>query len=253
MSVTRRTVVITTGILALAGMGTTVAFAATSGPIPDASGAIHSCYSNKPALQLRPFFITDGTKPCPVGYTTLSFNHTGPQGAKGDTGPAGAAGSPGPQGSPGPAGPSGPAGPAGPAGPSGLSHAYVGHADAVHFTNVGYTDIASVTVPSGNYVVLAKMVIQGGQPRTSFSCRLDMNGTIYDDTQVDEPELDQPNEAPFGSMPLSLQATVPVDAGTGTATITVDCNYGDSDFAATQPAPSHLELTAIAVGAISHG
>jgi len=102
MSVTRRAVLITAGVLALAGTGTAVAVAANSGPIPDASGTIHSCYSTKLALQLRPFFITDGSKPCPVGYAALPFNQTGPQGPQGV---------PGAPGSPGPAGPAGPAGP----------------------------------------------------------------------------------------------------------------------------------------------
>jgi hypothetical protein len=62
---------------------------------------------------------TNGTPKCLGHDTKITWNQTGPQGAKGDPGATGPAGPPGAKGDTGPAGPQGPAGDTGPAGPSG--------------------------------------------------------------------------------------------------------------------------------------
>jgi Collagen triple helix repeat (20 copies) len=86
-----------------------------------ASAQIRACYQpgKKPA-ELK--VLTSGKATCPKGYTTLTWNQTGPQGRpgpKGATGPAGPQGVAGPKGDTGPAGPQGVAGPKGDTGATG--------------------------------------------------------------------------------------------------------------------------------------
>ena len=100
--------------LALAGLGTTVAFAS----IPDSEGVIHGCYSAGGSLRVIDF----PSQQCLVTETPLSWNSegpAGPQGAQGLQGLAGADGEDGQDGAIGPQGPAGPEGPEGPEGPAG--------------------------------------------------------------------------------------------------------------------------------------
>jgi hypothetical protein len=94
---------VVSGIAAAACMGAGVSLAATGSAAPAAakSTTIHGCENTKThVLYVR------HAKSCGKGYTALSWNVTGPQGAKGATGPAG---------------PVGPTGPRGPAGANGTS------------------------------------------------------------------------------------------------------------------------------------
>ena len=107
----RRTAVVMAGIAAttLATGGAEAASAASGAPhIGITSGVIYACYSNT----TKTLTHTTKTAGCKTGFTELSWNAQGPQGAKGPqgaTGPQGAKGATGPQGAPGPQGPSGPA------------------------------------------------------------------------------------------------------------------------------------------------
>jgi hypothetical protein len=110
-------------VLALTCAGVAVA-AASGGPV--VNGVIQGCYDSGGNLKVQ----LAGQTSCDKGYTSLTWNQTGPQGATGLTGPAGAVGATGPQGPPGPTGDTGPAGPAGndgatgpqgPAGPAGAN------------------------------------------------------------------------------------------------------------------------------------
>jgi len=93
-----------------------VAYAA----IPDSSGVIHGCYTNKVGV-LRVIDPSAGQS-CTSLETPIQWSQKGP---KGEAGPAGPAGPKGDKGDPGPAGADGkdgapgPAGPQGPAGPPG--------------------------------------------------------------------------------------------------------------------------------------
>jgi hypothetical protein len=72
----------------------------------------------------------------------------GPQGPQGIQGPQGPVGAVGPQ------GPTGPTGATGPAGTSGFSHIYTATGGAT--LNNSQVTVATVTVPAGNYLVLAE-------------------------------------------------------------------------------------------------
>ena len=92
----RRTAVVMAGIAAtaLATGGAEAASAASGAPhIGITSGVIYACYSNT----TKTLTHTTKTAGCKTGFTELSWNAQGPQGAKG------------PQGATGPQGPSGPA------------------------------------------------------------------------------------------------------------------------------------------------
>jgi hypothetical protein len=78
--------------------------------IPD-NGVIHGCYDSGGSLKV---IDTSTVQTCPKGYTSLTWNQTGPQGNTGVSGPAG------PKGDTGAIGPQGPAGPQGPQGLQGV-------------------------------------------------------------------------------------------------------------------------------------
>ena len=102
----RRTAVVMAGVAAtaLATGGVEIANAASGAPhISLTSGVIYACYSNT----TKGLFQTTKTAGCKTGFTELSWNAKGPQGAQGPQGPQGAKGAQGatgPQGAPGPAG-----------------------------------------------------------------------------------------------------------------------------------------------------
>jgi hypothetical protein len=98
----------------------------------------------------------------------------GPQGPAGPQGPQGI---PGPTGPAGPQGPSGPIGPQGPAGPSGLSHAYTASTSIVNL-RTNDTEVASVTVPAGNYVIFGKATLTSqDSDKQNSNCKLSTGDT----------------------------------------------------------------------------
>ena len=104
----RRTAVIMAGVAAtaLATGGVEIANAAAGPPKITTTGTIYACYSNTS----KALFQTTKTAGCKTGFTELSWNAKGPQGARGPQGPQGAKGATGPQGAKGATGPQGPPG-----------------------------------------------------------------------------------------------------------------------------------------------
>jgi hypothetical protein len=97
---------------------------------------------------------------------------TGAQGLKGDTGATGSQGAQGNAGAAGAQGLKGDTGAMGAQGPAGSSHAYDNFQSSVAITT-SPTTVASVTLPSGNYALMAKVEVANGPVNnTSFSCQL---------------------------------------------------------------------------------
>jgi Collagen triple helix repeat (20 copies) len=132
--------------------------------IPSSNGVIRGCYQNNTgALRLVDDLSKCSSHPT-SGESPITWNQTGPQGLRGPQGPSGPIGPVGPRGVSGPEGPRGIAGlqgepgVEGPQGPAGeASDAFfhsTGSTDARPFGSIR-TNVASVTVPAGKYIVLA--------------------------------------------------------------------------------------------------
>ena len=116
----RRTAAVLAGVAAttLATGGAGTASAATSAShINLTSGVIYACYSNS----TKALSETTKTAGCKTGFTELSWNAKGPQGAKGAQGAAGPQGPVGPPGAKGAQGATGPVGPPGAKGAQGAT------------------------------------------------------------------------------------------------------------------------------------
>jgi hypothetical protein len=88
--------------------------------IPDASGTVHLCYTDKGDLRvIDPSSSKKDQSACKKDETALDVSQTGVQGPPGPAGPKGDTGATGPAGPKGDSGTTGAVGPAGPAGPSG--------------------------------------------------------------------------------------------------------------------------------------
>ena len=141
----RRAGVVMAGVTAAAlATGGTEAASAAGGPAPPVnitSGVIFACYSNT----TKALSETTKAKGCKTGFTELSWNAKGPQGAqgaKGATGPQGAKGATGPQGAKGAQGATGPQGAAGPPG-----------------AIADFTSDRSLIAPVGTSTVLASVTV----------------------------------------------------------------------------------------------
>jgi hypothetical protein len=122
----------------------------------------------------------------------------GPRGPAGPVGPAGAKGDPGPQGDPGPKGDTGTPGSPGPTGPS---DTYEGRNNSP-----GPVEVASATVPAGDYVIVAKALAENAAAANNglAQCILAAGGTTLDTARATVAA----NGSTFGS------------AHTGSATLT---------------------------------
>jgi hypothetical protein len=154
----RRTAAVAAGFAAtaLATGGSGIASAASNPPhINLTSGVIYACFSNT----TKALSETTKTKGCKTGFTELSWNAKGPQGAQGAAGPQGAKGAQGaagPQGAKGAQGAPGPQGPAGPQGAKGAQGApgpAAGNATGRFSSNPvffsGSAVVASIAPPQG--------------------------------------------------------------------------------------------------------
>jgi hypothetical protein len=149
----------------------------------------------------------------------------GPQGATGPAGPAGPAGPSGSTGPTGPAGPVGPSGPTGPAGPGGLSNAYSNNGPITNLLPGSVNNqvpVASVTVPTGTYIVMLSVYAQDQSPtsvgfNTSLQCLLLQDGTVIDFAYSD-----------FAQLNALLQMTLPSSAivTSAASTLSVTCGTG---------------------------
>jgi len=223
------------------------------------SSVIHGCYETK-----APHTLEHATRArCPKGYTAVSWNQAGPQGATGAagktgaTGPAGATGPQGPKGDTGPAGPAGDTGPAGPTGAAGAAGAQgpagpkgdTGAAGAAGAQGpagiaVGVTGLANGTNPisladgqvhqvmttgtiedAGTYYVTATVQLGLG-PNAELGCEIPDSNTSY--------FLVGPVSNTVSSQTLSVEGDISVSAG---GSIAVDCadvsgdGSGDDTFA----------------------
>jgi len=186
---------LTAGIVAIvAAAAATTAFAA----IPDAGGVIHGCYK-KTAPSQGSLRVVDTAKSeaCGNNETPLTWNQQGPQGpqgVKGDTGPQGPQGLKGDKGetgTQGATGPQGPQGEAGPPGPASLPATYIKRVGSAIVPNdqteVG-TDIATVSLPAGNFHVTLTSVANkstGGQPLEVVCSLWKSNTKLYTASAVD--------------------------------------------------------------------
>jgi hypothetical protein len=153
----------------------------------------------------------------------------GPQGPAGPQGPTGATGATGP------AGPTGPTGPQGPAGANGVGHAYVAGNSSVTLSGSDAV-VASVTVPSGTYLIFGKAALRNSDSSQRFAdCLLSSDSGMNDQTNVSLAAAG--NGGDWQS--VSVQATV-----SSVSKITMTCNTlnGSAD---------NPVLTAIAVNAIN--
>jgi hypothetical protein len=172
----------------------------------------------------------------------------GPQGPTGDTGPmgpqgpAGDTGATGPTGATGDPGPAGPTGAKGDPGPTGPSDVYGTGADAGLHLSGGFTltDIATLDVPAGAYLVTGRVNVRNKDGDDQFArCRLNFTGA----GAVDLQRL-AANSGTFGSAgdlgSFSVQDTGQFSSPT---TVKLQC---ESDNAET----SYVRLVALKVGAL---
>lgn len=187
--------------------------------IPDSSGVIHACYqTNKGTLR-----VVESATSCAASETSLDWNRTGPQGPQG------------PQGNPGPQGPQGDPGPQGPAGPSSAYATANALVNDIDFgPSVFPTEIESLSVPAGSYVVSASGDDQTGDG--GLICKIN-NGAVASD------EWTSPQDG-IGS--YSMLGTVSFSSP---GTIELDC-VGAS-FNTVSPYMANNKLVAIQVGSLN--
>lgn len=216
-------------VLALVCAGAGGAIVA-SAAIPDSSGVIHSCYQKNTtdAGGGSALLVVDSAKgKCPSGYTSLTFNQTGPQGIPGPSGPPGASGSPGASGAP------------GSPGANGLSVGYGASAepDVTIHSNTGdvtFNQVYSTPLPNGHYIVNLTLggVVQSPTPHGVLACEIAgglINGGLYYQDITD----------PYVHYMLNDEVTVT------TGSFAINCYWADTgsaDFALTD-----VKYTAVAV------
>ena len=143
-------------VVTLALIGAGVSYAS----IPDASGVIHGCYTNKGGI----LSVIDPSagKSCSSLQTQITWNQQGPKGDKGDAGVQGLTGDTGPQ---------GPQGPQGPAGVSGLERvAVMSEINSDNIKEVVADCPAGKSVTGGGYFIggpFGEILAQRSEPRFS--------------------------------------------------------------------------------------
>jgi len=171
--------------------------------------------------------------PGPIGLT----------GATGSQGPAGPAGDVGPAG---PAGPQGPAGPAGPPGTSGVAAAFTAQVGLPQTAAVNiaafFSQVASLALPAGSYVVTAKVVLNNTSGDAGgVTCVFTQSGT---GSLLDR--ADGSLAAGNASDTLVLHTAVLV-TGAGDEHVRVSCQRSITGTATA----SYQQMTAIQLGSIT--
>jgi hypothetical protein len=167
-------VVAGTAATALATGGAGIANAATSAAsgaphINITSGTIFACYSNT----TKALFRTTKTAGCKTGFTELSWNAKGPQGAQGAVGPQGAKGAQGAAGPQGAKGAQGAAGPQGAPGPAAGNATGRFSSNPIFFSAGVSTVVASIAPPQGGlFLVNATATGQKFSSGGFLACRL---------------------------------------------------------------------------------
>lgn len=207
------------GAAAALGLLGSVAMVSAHGGDPN---QVHGCINNLTRL-VR---IVPPNLNCFVGETALDWGiigptgPTGPVGATGSTGPVGPMGPTGPQGIQGPSGTPGPTGATGLQGPAGTSDAWIGRSSGlVSLDNNVSTDVVSVTVPAGSYVIAAETELRnvddGGAQFASCQLTTGSASTV---------KLEENDEANAYHQSITV-----LDAATfgATTTITLRCSTYD--------------------------
>jgi hypothetical protein len=157
-------------ILAVVAGGAGIAWAS----IPDTAGVIHGCYPTNPSLKVL-FLVDPATGRCPVGFTPIAFNQTGPvgpQGPQGSPGINGKDGTNGKDGVNGRDGTNGKDGSPGAPGPSGTSAVYSsGGANNGLEVGIGTSGV-TLQLPAGNYAVTAAAVVINGGDAQNANCSI---------------------------------------------------------------------------------
>jgi hypothetical protein len=172
-----------------AALGLAVGLAAAGiayAAIPGTGGVIHGCYqTNKGTLR-----VVESPSNCSAGETSLDWNQTGQQGIQGTQGP------PGVQGPPGPIGP---------------SNAYTASNAAVYTIDYGPsvfpTEIETLTVPAGEYVVWATGDYNTGDG--GLICTIN-NGAVATDSWT-SPQEGNGSYAMVGTVSFSSSGTIELD------------------------------------------
>lgn len=191
MKTTRKLGLLAAAPVSAVALGTGIAVAAGATlPFSGDGNAINGCYSSGGALKV----LTPSEPTCPSGYTSITWNQTGPKGPPGPTGPQGPAG---------PQGPQGDTGPTGPAGPAGTSDAFIASNNAA----VGIIDdsptrheVVHLDLPAGNYALTAKSEMYDLEHDNTVWCFL-----TAPSGDLDETDTTYPANAPAVTM---LEATV---------------------------------------------
>jgi len=134
--ITRKTLAVV-GVLAAVFAGTT-AFAA----IPDGGGVIHGCYDKASGAMRVTDTATNVPKACTAKEVALNWNQQGPKGDPGVQGPKGDPGS---------------------------SDGYIRH-PLGGVGILGGTQVASMYVPAGSYMLSAKFLMGSFTPNQLFTC-----------------------------------------------------------------------------------
>jgi hypothetical protein len=202
---------------AIATVGLTAAGSIAYAAIPDPNGTIHGCY-DKAIGSLR--VIDPGTKgpingKCLPSETPIAWSQTGPKGDPGPAGPKGDRGDPGP------------------------SHAYVASPPGVAGIGGNWTDVATLSLPAGTYVLTGEiMAANSADQFTEGGCQLP-SSRISVFTVPAKPSFE------------AAQATVVVPnvitlSEPGTVTLRCIALGGAKSFSAENPS-----LTATQVGAVN--
>lgn len=147
-------------VLVLAAAAVGIAYAS----IPDSGGVIHACYSPNGAkdtngAQLN--IIDSDSASCAKNHQEVTWSQTGPQGDKGDKGDKGDPGDP---------------------GPAGPSAAFTNYGDGLHSIPEGGTQtVASLTLPAGNYTLMATAHVSEDGDTRFAQCELapgNVNSTV---------------------------------------------------------------------------
>lgn len=171
-------------IALVAGGGTALAAAASSGPV--SGGAVSGCYTNAAVNGSHALVLQDAGATCPKGTTAVSWSQQGP------AGPPGATGAVGPTGLTGAAGPAGPAGPGGPAGKDGAtgSQGPAGPAGASNLDglegsacDIGSPDQGALTISYGQAGAVSFTCV----PTALHALTLSVAGGDHNDTVVSSP------------------------------------------------------------------
>ncbi len=195
---------ITAGVAVALTAAGAIAYAA----IPDQGGAIHGCYDTTLG-RLRvidPASANPLLNKCLPIETAISWNQTGPQGTPGAQGP---------QGQQGPKGDTGAQGQKGdPGDPAAMPHLYSGHSSTgQQFVSGTPMTVMSVTVPTGQYEIQARLTASNGGPAgVEGICLLSING-------VDGPSNDFLLGGGAGS-PVDILAQ---QTATGPTVLTISC------------------------------